>query len=370
VRADVYGFALPARGHLKTAFSLLDGFLKKVYGPAALPKVRRQYADFLQKHRLNPDDIYRGSPPDIEDLRHYRDQGLNTFNVMNLVRQRDETWVANMPKEAYTPAFRDKLVERLEPTMAKLRKHGLVDNKPYVYAFDELNEDFFPVVRDVFGTVKKSYPELHTLTTARIPPLPEFMKDLDVDWLVPLTPLYDPVQADRCRAAGLEVWSYVCCVPVYPYANWMANFPLIESRVISWQAFHQKMDGLLYWGLNIWDREHNDRPLDPASGPLLDWSITSASFTGPLHGDGRLLYAGKDGPIGSIRLANIRDGLEDYEYLWLLGQKTSDVEAAREACLPVTESLTCFTRDPEVLYERREAIARAIMSHSSAKSAR
>ena len=34
-----------------------------------------------------------------------------------------------------------------------------------------------------------------------------------------------------------------------------------------------------------------------------------------LFGDGKLLYTGAERPISSIRLANIRDGMEDYDYL-------------------------------------------------------
>ncbi|HOS95935.1 MAG TPA: DUF4091 domain-containing protein, partial [Armatimonadota bacterium] len=171
---------------------------------------------------------------------------------------------------------------------------------------------------------------------------------------------YLTVRSAGATTAGQQVWAYVCLGPRYPYANWLADFPLVESRVIWWQAYHQKMDGFLYWGLNIWDREHNDRPIDPADGPDLEWSITTGGEYDWLHGDGRLIYAGPDGPIGSIRLANIRDGLEDYEYLWLLAQKAGDVEVARTACLPVTTSLTQFTRDVAVVRAERDAVAAEI----------
>jgi hypothetical protein len=189
---------------------------------------------------------------------------------------------------------------------------------------------------------------------------PAAMRDLNVDWNCPLTAWYQFAEAEKCRAAGRQVWAYVCLGPRYPYANWLADDPLIEARVIGWQAYQQQMDGLLYWGLNIWDRPHNDRPVDPQQGPFLDWSITTGGDYDWLHGDGRLLYAGPDGPIGSIRLANLRDGLEDYEYLWLLSDRAGDREVGRAACRPVTGDLTSFTRDPPALYAQREAIARQI----------
>ena len=55
-----------------------------------------------------------------------------------------------------------------------------------------------------------------------------------------------------------------------------------------------------------------------------------ATLPGPfpgqaLNGDGSLTYPGKDGPLSTIRLANIADGIED-AYLWSqLGANGTDL---------------------------------------------
>jgi hypothetical protein len=59
-------------------------------------------------------------------------------------------------------------------------------------------------------------------------------------------------------------------------------------------------------------------------------------------------------------LANLRDGLEDYEYLWALGRKRGDPWSARADCEPVTTSLTACTHDPAVLLATRKRIAREL----------
>ena len=83
----VHDFTVPTRGRLKTAFALMQGFLEKVYGATNVtPKLRQAYGDFLLAHRLNPDDITRTDLPHLDDLAHYRDRGLNAFNVLNMVR--------------------------------------------------------------------------------------------------------------------------------------------------------------------------------------------------------------------------------------------------------------------------------------------
>jgi len=360
VKVTVYGFDVPTQPHIKTAFALMDGFLEKVYGDVT-PELRRAYGDYVLRHRLNPDDISRTDPPDLEDIAHYYDRGLNAFNVTNMVQQRGKrTWVCWSALEVYTPQFKADLIQRLDPYVAELKRRGFAD-KAYVYTFDERGEDFYPVIKEYFGLIKERY-GLPTLTTAKVAQEPEAMKALQVDWNCPVSSVYSFEGAERCRAAGLQVWSYVCCGPRYPFANWLADDPLVEARVIWWQAYHQKMDGLLYWGLNIWSRQDNDYIIDPETdGPRLKWSITTGGDQWrTLHGDGVMLYPAKDGPIGCIRLANLRDGIEDYEYLWRSAELEGSVEKAREACLPVTTSLTTFTRDPAAVYAQREAIARRI----------
>jgi len=357
VTARVYPFSLPVRGHLKTAFALMDGYLEQTYGKPLSPQLRQAYGDFVLRHRLNPDDISRTDPPAIGDLKHCADHGLNAFNVLNMVEPRGErAWVCWSPPEIYTPEFKQALIDRLTPYMTELRRARLSD-RAYIYTFDERGKEFYPIIREYFGMVKERWPEVRTLTTSQVPQDPDVMRDLNVDWNCPLTAAYRLEEAERCRQAGLQVWAYVCLGPRYPYANFLADDPLVEARVIWWQAYHQKFDGFLYWGLNIWDRPHNDEPIDASHGPFLDWSITTGGDYDWLHGDGRLLYGGIDGPIGSIRLANIRDGLEDYEYLWMLADLAGDVELARRTCERVTTDLTHFTRDPAVVAQVRDRIA-------------
>jgi len=363
LRLTVYDFDLPTQGHMKTAFALMDGYLEKLYGQPLTPALRRKYGDFMLQHRLNPDDISRTEPPDLDDLAHYDGRGMNAFNVLNMVQPRgNRIWVCWSPLEVYTPTFKQQLIQRLDPYVAALKRRGLAP-KAYVYTFDERGPEFYPVMKEYFGLIQERY-GLPTLTTAKVAQDPQTMRDLHINWNCPLTPSYHVEEADRCRQAGQQVWVYVCAGPRKPYANFLADDALIEARLIWWQAYAQKMDGFLYWGVNIWHRAHNDYLIDPErDGPRLRWSIATGAnepWLQGLHGDGMLLYAGKEGPLGCIRLANIRDGLDDYEYLWLLARRAGDGEQARAACGPVTSGLTIFTHDPQTLLAQREQIARRI----------
>jgi hypothetical protein len=97
-----------------------------------------------------------------------------------------------------------------------------------------------------------------------------------------------------------------------------------------------------------------------------------------VDGDGCLVLPGPNGPIPTLRLANIRDGLEDYDFLALLSDTVAAVRdlpptSARTAFLAqadallavpasVVSSFTSFTRDSASLYGYRQQLAEAILS--------
>ena len=88
-----------------------------------------------------------------------------------------------------------------------------------------------------------------------------------------------------------------------------------------------------------------------------------------------------DGPVETIRIEMLRDGIEDYEYLAMLkrllderSDLSSDERWEFEKLLEVpdgiTKSMTVFTRDPVPIEMRRHEIARAIEALGSRARAR
>jgi len=182
---------------------------------------------------------------------------------------------------------------------------------------------------------------------------------VNIDWLVPQTCVYDSTVADKVRKRGGEMWWYVSLQPNYPYANFLVENPLIECRNLWWQSFQKGVDGVLYWGLSVWIREHNNTPIPTSAGPRIDWSLTTGVGYANLNGDGVLLYPGTDGPIGSIRLESICDGLEDIELL----KQFQDVfgrQATATITNRVSKSLTDYSRNPEDLFSVRRRLLKAL----------
>jgi hypothetical protein len=102
------------------------------------------------------------------------------------------------------------------------------------------------------------------------------------------------------------------------------------------------------------------------------------------NGDGRFLYPPRgsnetnagprlEGPVNSVLWENLRDGMEDYEYFWLLKQGIEKAaaaganptllsEARQLLTVPpeVSRDLTHFTTDPRPMLAHRDRIARMI----------
>lgn len=346
----VFDFALPTTFSYPTAFCIMDGWLFDAYPDGDLNARRRQAWDMMLDHRLNPDDISRTEPPRIEDLLYARERGMNRFNIMNMVPKPKgkRLWVCYAPQEAYTPELFEEFKSRLDPYVAELRKHDLT-KYAYVYGFDERGEGYNPIMEKVHKLVKERYPDVAFFTTSmmykQLKENPDRTDCYANDWYCPLTSVYDDELSAKLRAKGHQVWWYTCCGPRHPHANFSSiEYPFIEGRVIAWLSYQHRVDGFLFWHVNLW------------RGPYrFDESVCfqpgfESSAVAGMVGDGQFLYPGVAGPVPSIRLANIRDGSEDYDYLSLSG------EYGRELCSEIATTMTDFTREPSRVRQIRRRL--------------
>lgn len=364
IHVKVCDFALPETFGLQTAFCVMDGFTKAQY-PGRFDEMRRQSWDIMLDHRLNPDDISRTVPPRIEELLHAKKRGMNRFNILNLVPPPDAetnkwTWIAK-PEEIFTPEFYDYVKNTLTPYVAKLKGNGLF-NLAYLYGFDERGSDYYEGIAKFWTRLKADFPCLPLMTTSGL------YRDMArggtnsllkaTDWYCPLSRDYDPDLSGRLRKDGKQVWWYVCCIPKYPYANFASyEYPPVDTRILGWQTFLYRVDGLLYWHVNNWN--DNQKNLNPSDTFFPDWDTHSGLLHMP--GDGILLYPTKDGIVPSIRLARIRDGIEDYEWLKLAARKQGVTETDR-ICRSFIKSKFDFSREPTVLLKARSELGNLIVA--------
>lgn len=116
-------------------------------------------------------------------------------------------------------------------------------------------------------------------------------------------------------------WWYVCVHPYEPYVNFNIDMDLNSNRSILWMQYDYDIEGLLYWNSAMYVETTSS--IDTINGGVSGdvYNKTNGVYTGA-NGDGYLIYPGAkyglDTFFPSIRLMSIRDGFEDYEYLYML----------------------------------------------------
>ena len=85
------------------------------------------------------------------------------------------------------------------------------------------------------------------------------------------------------------------------------------------------MQGLLYWGVCVWDRAVRTRQETGRTWPEIEWHANQYPDG---NGDGYLIYpdAAKGVFYRSLRLAVLRDGLEDMEYFLILDRQREEAK--------------------------------------------
>ncbi|MBM4020091.1 MAG: DUF4091 domain-containing protein, partial [Planctomycetes bacterium] len=402
VRVEVYGFALPDRMTCETSFGFSHGNVwryHKLERADDRRAVLEKYLACLAAHHISPYDpapldpfkvtwpkfgrdakAATGAPAAPQDLTPAFDWSawdaamtravdvhrFNTFMVHvpglggGTFHQRFDPALCGFKEDA--PEYKALLRNYCRAVQEHLRGKDWL-KYAYVYWFDEPDRKDYEFVMNGFRKLKEAAPDLRRMLTEQVEP------DLvgGPNLWCPVTPEYNHARAEQRRKAGERFWWYVCCGPKAPYATLFIDHPATEMRVWLWQTFQRRIDGILVWQTNYWTSEtaYPDRalPQNPYEDPM-SWVSGYGTEKGARrpwgNGDGRFMYppesaagaspAGPvlDGPVESIRLEMLRDGIEDYEYLVILrrllagrGAKLAAGERQRlEALLEVPEEIT------------------------------
>lgn len=362
LRVRVYDFDLPERPALKTSMWLNPERITTWYGWDAIPKdVARKQMAFLLEHKLNP--CWFAPVGNEQDVEWQIQHGLNCA-MLGVASE----WPLAPDMEAQIQKWYDFFKER-----------DLLD-LAFIYGQDEPSPHDYPKVRDTLQQVAERWPGVRRVCTA-YPRVPTLEGAVDT-WVVgPNLFNYGPV-ADRV-AAGDELWFYLSASVRRPYAMQLyLDYTAMEHRLIGWYCWKYGATGFLYWGINEWDSN-----IRPWSGlPEIDEAIRGGKRWPEVpwnawtyldcNGDAQYIYPGPDGEFwSSVRMEILRDSFEDYEYLALLDSARKRLVEARlpatewlaheaEKLLalepPIVSDLTEATRDPNVLMNRRRAIAECI----------
>jgi hypothetical protein len=140
-----------------------------------------------------------------------------------------------------------------------------------------------------------------------------------------------------------ELWFYTCMFPTGRYPNRFLDFTLLKARILHWINWRYRLPGYLHWGLNFWTEKPFEQDRIRENLP---------------PGDCWIVYPGPEGPLDSLRWEQMREGLQDYELLWLLAQKNP--ELADAICAQLVPDPLTYARDWQQLRAAREEIIAAI----------
>ena len=112
----------------------------------------------------------------------------------------------------------------------------------------------------------------------------------------------------------IKLWWYGCVNPGVPYPTYhIGDANLLSARTLSWVQKQYGILGNLYWDAAAYTTEGE------TYNQYIDVYLDSRRGPGWPAGDGNLAYPGAAydhyGPLPSIRLMSIRDGMEEFEML-------------------------------------------------------
>ena len=362
IKLRVYNFTLPRKGTLRTAFSFFEDFYLQWYNLKSIPDDKKMAIyNFLLSYRLSPNNIYTKEAvfPNVKFLKQIKNQ-TNFFTIRG--KGRANPLSPEMLKEA---------VRQTRESIERIKANGLQDDM-YYYSYDEILSHYsdgkMAAVKQINTALKKEFPKLRLMQTS----FPDKRIENLFNVWVPIISYFSSAAKrkilERLKKRGDEIWWYGADEPHHPYPNYFLDYPVFDCRIIMTLSYIYKVKGILYWCIN---REWKNNLNINKKWPDAEWKPyiyhASRGTRKYKNGMGNLVYPGKNGELlPSLRLENLRDGLEDYEYLVMLKELTdaqSGTPLAREAekllKIPANVAVAAdnYSSNPENLINYRNKIA-------------
>lgn len=200
-------------------------------------------------------------------------------------------------------------------TKAFITKYGLVQNS-FQHISDEPTDIQGASYQAVVRQVRHLFPGLKTM---------EATNDRDslagaVDcWC----PLIDDFQEHETffrgrQKMGERVLVYTCLIPGGKWLNREMDQERLRPVYFGWGAAYYGTFGYLHWGLNQYFSDPWKQSVVKNPSPRIPRPTNYLPA-----GDTHIIYPGAEGPLSSVRFEAQREGVEDYELLYLLRQKAA-----------------------------------------------
>jgi len=389
LEVTVWDFTLPKESHVRVIYDFREHFTRQFGGSGGTrEQALRKWYRFLADHRISPGILpsprfqYKNGQVAMDTTGFDRaasycldELGMNVFY---------SPWFfyafgwARAPRklfgfEPFTKEYTDAYSKCLKAYMDHLRKKGWAE-KVILYISDEphfRHDHIKKQMIKVCGMIRSVEPQMRIYSsTWRY--CREWAGHINVWGAGPHGSF--PVELMRQRQkAGDIIWfttdGHMCLDTPY----------CAIERLLPWLCWKYGVEAYEFWGVNWftydpWERGWH-RFISQSSDGKTYYYVRYP------NGDGYLAYpggrVGVDGPVSSIRLEQAREGIEDYEYLYLLDQLIAEAkkrgiatrraervraEAAELVSIPNRGGRysTSLLPDPGAVPRLRAQVARAI----------
>jgi hypothetical protein len=390
IQLEVYNFSLPPETHLITYFYVSKGELGSFYHkPQNSPEIEelsKSYFDILNSHRLEtwfneplvPQLKVDGENVEVKFNEQQYDLYLNKLKTKRVILDAGPNELMSQIKaERFSPSFNKTVKAYLSAVDSWFKKNGWSDRLVFNSPIDEPNtKKDYEDTRKWASLVHEAAPGVHFLATeSPVSDNPDWgtLRGYVNNFCVHGNSLNDPEVKKALleeQAKGGEATWYISCDQAYPQPNYFIDAPAMDPVMVPWITARYHMNGILYWAANFW----NQTP-DPWLDPVTYISGFDCSNGWVLNGEGSLLYPGDHtkrytgqpdvvGPVSSIRFELLREGIEDYEYLWML-KDLGDNAFAEKKIDDMVVDVSAFSRNVAELYLARKSMARRLeeLSH-------
>ncbi len=382
VKIRVYGFSLPEKRHLITYMNASRGelarFYHKPFTSAEIDKLTQSYYDFLYEHRLEPwfnDQLQPEISLNGEEVKVEFDGARYKYFMNNLNTNRvlfnayPSSLGEKIGKEKFTAGFNKIIKSYLSQVAAYFKSNGWNDNLVFNSPIDEPNsKQDYEETRKWADLVHDAAPGVPFLATeSPVTDNPEWgVLNGKVDNFSIHGNALNKEEVKKAirkeQEKGGEITWYISCDQHYPQPNYFIDAPALDLVMVPWITARYHMQGFLYWAVNFWSQTPN--PWLNANTYISGFECSGGYI---LNGEGTILYPGDfvnryigqpdiSGPVSSMRFELLREGIEDYEYIWLL-RNSGDSNFAEEKIKGLVIDVSTFSRNLEDLYSTRKAMA-------------
>ena len=233
------------------------------------------------------------------------ESGINLLDKA-IVYRLDEPKPSQAP---YLLGLNETFAQAKVDTVALFNGKAAEYAEKYKATYEALEKKDYATFEEFLNAVCTSVSNMQNVVTTKY----ESYFDPNTTWC-PLFDSYDnPTDLAVYQAQQDDRWWYGCIIPNAPYCTYHIEDYLLAPRVLGWLQSIYDVRGNLYWGVN------NYADLQAGYVYVDDLYSKAARYTSFYNGEGWLFYPGAryglEGPIATIRIEAIRDGLEEYELL-------------------------------------------------------